>query len=81
MDLAAQIADLNAEQLVEARRQLELQIEDVIAERRFTLGQSGVHIGAVELSRLRRSWASEEERLRERLAAVNARLAELPGTP
>ncbi len=81
MDQAPQVADMNVEQLEEALRQLELQLEDVMEEKRFTLGQTGVHIGAVELSRLRRSWDSEEARLRERLATVRERLAELRGEP
>ena len=77
MDHSTQLAGLSEEQLEEARLRVELNLEDVREERRFTLGQTGVHIGAVELSRLQRSWAGEEARLLERLAAIDDRLTEL----
>ncbi|MHB1133092.1 MAG: hypothetical protein ACYC4L_12000 [Chloroflexota bacterium] len=79
MDYPAQLAAMSVEQLEEALRQAELSLEDVLEERRFTLGQTGVHIGAGELSRLQRSWASDEARLRERIAAINERLDFLRG--
>ena len=56
MDLDAELAGMDQEQLKEALSQAELQLEDVQEERDFTLGQTGVHIGANELERLRRAW-------------------------
>ena len=55
-------------------------LEDVDEEREFTLGQTGVHIGANELARLRKAWEKDETRLKQRIAAINARLAELERT-
>lgn len=81
MDLDAELAGMDPEQLKEALRQAELQLEDVQEERDFTLGQTGVHIGANELERLRRAWETDERRLRERMAAISARLAGLQAGP
>ena len=60
MDLDAELAGMDPEQLKEALSQAELQLEDVQEERDFTLGQTGVHIGANELERLRRAWETDE---------------------
>lgn len=81
MDLDAELAGMDQEQLKEALSQAELQLEDVQEERDFTLGQTGVHIGANELERLRRAWETDERRLRERMAAISARLAGLQAGP
>ncbi len=75
MNDAAELSSLNAEQLAEALREAELQLDDVLEERSFTLGQTGVHIGARELARMRAGWERDEARLRERIAAIKARLA------
>ncbi len=68
-------ADLSSEQLSEALRATEVLLDDVIEERMFTLGQTGVHIGARELARMRAAWERDEARLRERIAAIKAQLA------
>ncbi|HEX5640759.1 MAG TPA: hypothetical protein VFZ86_00300 [Thermoleophilia bacterium] len=81
MDLDAELAGMDQEQLKEALSQAELQLEDVQEERDFTLGQTGVHIGANELERLRRAWETDERRLRDRMAAISARLAGLQAGP
>ena len=81
MDLDAELAGMDAEQLKEALSQAELQLEDVQEERDFTLGQTGVHIGAGELERLRRAWETDERRLQDRMAAISARLAALQAGP
>jgi len=39
-------------------------------ERRFTLGQTGVHIGAAELKRINGHFERETKRLNERMAAI-----------
>jgi hypothetical protein len=43
-------------------------------ERRFTLGQTGVHIGAAELKRINGHFERESKRLNERMAAIREAL-------
>jgi hypothetical protein len=81
VDLDAELAGMDSDQLKEARSQAEVALEDVVEEREFTLGQTGVHIGASELSRLRRAWERDETHLQERIEAIDARLAEIEGPP
>ena len=57
MDDTAELAEMGVEQLEEALRWADLQLEDVLEERRFTLGQTGVHIGGSRLARLRDAWS------------------------
>ncbi len=73
MNETASLEEMGVEELAEALRQAELSLEDVEEERRFTLGQTGVHIGARELGRMRSGWAREEARLRERIDAIKTR--------
>ncbi len=75
MNDTLELTDLNAEQLAEALREAELQLDDVLEERSFTLGQTGVHIGALELARMRAGWERDEAHLRERIATIKIRLA------
>ncbi len=70
-----ELGSLSAEQLADALRAAELQLDDVIEERSFTLGQTGVHIGARELVRMRAGWERDETRLRERIGAIKTRLS------
>ncbi len=79
MSETASLESMSAEELAAALRQVELGIEDVQEERRFTLGQTGVHIGARELARMRSAWAREETRLTERAEAIRGRMAVLAG--
>ena len=81
MDVTEELAGMTADQLREALSQADLELEDVLEERAFVLGQTGVHIGAGELARLQRAWEKDETRLRERIDAINARLAELQSAP
>lgn len=81
MDCAAELAAMGAEQLEQALYRAELALEDVLEERRFTLGQTGVHIGARELARLRDAWSRDESCLRERIAAIRGRLTCLQAAP
>jgi hypothetical protein len=81
MDQAAELAGMDVDQLTEVLSRADGELEDVLDEREFVLGQTGVHIGAVELSRLRNAWAKDEARLQERLAAIHARLADLESMP
>ena len=81
MDMDAELAELDVDQLNEALSQAEMLLEDVLEERQFVLGQTGVHIGAAELARLQKAWAKDEMRQQERIAAIKARLASLQSMP
>jgi hypothetical protein len=81
MEPAVDLAEMDVDQLMEALSKADGELEDVQEEREFTLGQTGVHIGANELARLRRAWERDETRLRERIEAIKARLADLHATP
>lgn len=81
MGLSEELAQMDVEQVRQALSQARLELDDVLEEKEFTLGQTGVHIGAGELARLRSSWARDEERLQERIDALSARLTELGSAP
>ena len=81
MSETVSLESLSAEELAEVLRQAELGLEDVQEERRFTLSQTGVHIGARELARMNSAWAREEARLRERVEEIKARQAMLAPEP
>lgn len=81
MEPAVDLAGMDVDQLKVALSKAGEELEDVEEEREFTLGQTGVHIGANELARLRRAWERDEARLRERIEAIRARLVELQSTP
>jgi hypothetical protein len=49
-------------------------LEDLEEVRAFTLGQSGMHIGALRLKSLQASWTREEVRLRQQMAIIEALL-------
>lgn len=77
MTEGSNLIDLGAEELAEHLKQARLGLEDVEEERRFTLGQTGMHIGAREIARMRAAWARDEARLRERIHAIEARQSAL----
>ena len=81
MDPVDELAGMNADQLTEALSRADGELEDVLDERQFVLGQTGMHIGAGELARMKDSWSKDETRLQERIAAIRARLADLQSTP
>ena len=65
--------DLNSmtrEQLQAALTATQEELSDMEDERRFTLGQTGVHIGAAELKRINGHFERETKRLNERMAAI-----------
>jgi len=69
--------DLNGmtpEQLQAALTSAQEELSDMEDERRFTLGQTGVHIGAAELKRINGHFERENRRLTERIAAIHAAL-------
>ncbi len=49
-------------------------LDDVQEERQFTLGQTGIHLGASRVAALRSQWDREERELSEKIAAIRARL-------
>ena len=81
MDQAAELAGMDVDQLTEVLSRADGELEDVLDEREFVLGQTGVHIGANELARYQSAWAKDETRMQERIAAIRARLANLQLTP
>jgi len=65
--------DLNGmtrEQLQAALAAAQEELSDMEDERRFTLGQTGVHIGAAELKRINGHFERESRRLAERIATI-----------
>ncbi len=61
----------------EARAELakaESALEDLDEMRRFTLGQTGVHIGAERLRSMQAGWTREETNLRQRISLLESRL-------
>ena len=65
--------DLNSmtrEQLQAALTATQEELSDMEDERRFTLGQTGVHISAAELKRINGHFERETTRLNERMAAI-----------
>ena len=75
MDPNDDLATLDAAQLQEALAKARDELLDVQEEREFTLGQTGMHVGANEAARLRRAWERDESRLQERIDAIEALLA------
>ncbi len=64
------LSGMTAEQLQAALNSAQEELSDMEDERRLTLGQTGVHIGAAELARIRGHFEREEKRLRGRLEAI-----------
>ncbi len=81
MDDSRDMSAMSADQLKEALRRAELELDDVLYERRFTLGQTGIHLGGRQRTQLEEAWSNDERHLRERIAAIRGRLAELRATP
>ncbi len=68
------LSGMTSEQLQAALRSAQEELSDMEDERRLTLGQTGVHIGAAELGRIRGHFEREEKRLRSRLEAIGQAL-------
>ena len=58
---------MTAQQLDAELSRAEDELADVDEMRRFTLGQTGVHIGAARLRSLHATWNRDETRLQERI--------------
>ena len=61
---------MTREQLQATLTATQEELSDMEDERRFTLGQTGVHIGAAELKRINGHFERETKRLNERMAAI-----------
>ena len=61
---------MTREQLQTALTAAQEELSDMEDERRFTLGQTGVHIGAAELKRINGHFERESKRFNERMAAI-----------
>lgn len=72
-DVVAAPRHQELQEQIRRRREALLDLEE---ERRFTLGQTGVHLGASRVASLRAAWDRDEARLREEIAALEAALAE-----
>ena len=65
---------LNADGLEAELAKAQSALEDLQEERQFTLGQTGIHLGAARVAALRSQWEREERVLNQRIAAIRARL-------
>jgi len=68
------LSGMTREQLQAAWTATQEELSDMEDERRFTLGQTGVHIGAAELKRINGHFERESKRLSERIAALREAL-------
>jgi len=69
-----ELHSMTREQLQAALTATQEELSDMEDERRFTLGQTGVHIGAAELRRINGHFERESRRLNERMAAIRGAL-------
>lgn len=81
MDPVTDLIGMGEDDLHEALSKAEDELLDVREEREFVLGQTGMHVGANELARLRKAWERDETRLQERIDQIRALLAEVQSTP
>ena len=65
---------VSKEELLAELKKAEESLDDLREERMFTLGQTGVHIGAARVEHLRRQWDGEEKALLEKIALLKSRL-------
>jgi hypothetical protein len=77
-DIPQDISDLDRDALLAELEKARSALEDAEEMRRFTLGQTGVHIGMRQLKAMQTTWMRDEERFRARIAAIEALLAKLP---
>ncbi|HEX9117188.1 MAG TPA: hypothetical protein VGA61_14060 [Anaerolineae bacterium] len=68
------LGGLSAAELRAQLTKAESDLEDIEEMRLFTLGQTGVHLGAGRLKSLQGSWDRDEARLRQRIDELNALL-------
>jgi hypothetical protein len=68
------LATLSMNELANALREAESDLEDVEEMRLFTLGQTGVHLGAGRMKSLQATWDRDEARLHQRIEAIKSLL-------
>jgi hypothetical protein len=66
--------ELGKADLLRELQKVEADLEDLEEMRLFTLGQTGVHIGALRLKSMQATWAREEARLSQQMAIIEALL-------
>jgi hypothetical protein len=71
----SELEGLNKDELQQELKKAEAELEDLEEMRRFTLGQTGVHLEALRLRSMQAVWKREEALLRQRIEAINALLA------
>ena len=69
-----ELHSMTREQLQAALTATQEELSDMEDERRFTLGQTGVHIGAAELRRINGHFERESRRLNECMVAIRGAL-------
>ena len=69
-----ELAALPRDELVKELKRAEVDLDDVEEMRLFTLGQTGVHLGAGRMKSLQGSWDRDEARLRQRITEIKALL-------
>ncbi len=77
-DIPQDILGLDRDALLAEMEKAYSELEDTEEMRRFTLGQTGIHIGMRQLKAMQSTWMHDEERLRARIAAIEALMAEMP---
>jgi len=70
----SELEGLSKDELLQALRKAEAELEDLEEMRRFTLGQTGVHIGALRLRSMQAAWEREETSLRQQIEAIKTLL-------
>lgn len=68
------LGGLGQVELLAELKKAESELEDVEEMRLFTLGQTGVHLGAGRAKSLQGTWDRDEARLRERITAIKGLL-------
>ncbi len=71
------LALLSKDNLQAELEKAEASLEDLREERAFTLGQTGVHLGASRVEYLKSSWGKEERQILEKIQLINSRLTEM----
>ncbi len=77
-DIPQDILGLDRDALLAELEKARSESEDTEEMRCFTLGQTDVHIGMRQLKAMQSTWTRDEERLRARIAAIEALMAEMP---
>lgn len=77
-DLTQDLSNLDRSALLAELKKTRDELEDAEDMRRFTLRQTGAHIGARQLKAMQTTWVRDEEYLRQRLTTLEAFLVKLP---